>query len=1373
MKFTQEDYKNIYTWLQTYSKKDTDFTEATVPLNGDEELAFVQNGKNVKMSVLDLCNNLILFRAIDFINITEHDDDKFDLKEAIAKVQITARKPGVVITFIDKNWDQWTIYQFRGKYLTDWYDTDMWQPLFDNWKFKGYFANEYLLWALCSYPEIGDYAFVGETLKTAKVYRCVNKNQWSATTENVMDYVKVIIDGNITVGENGNWYQNGKDTGIKAEGPEGKTPILRYYGEWVQWSYDGVDWENLVNIDDFTIVNQADEEDIHTDEFGFLKFADKKYDEHVYSGLGRKFLRKKSINNVNVLLQEAINESNTRYIIQYDFDLQGATITIPENCVLDFQYGKLYNGTIVGNNTIIINNHKECLDDIQFDGTFLIDIIYWNEATKYIESLVNHSKLNTLYIEENSTVDINMEAGDIGFTTSDFCIKGNNATIAHLGFNKCSNIKIENANIEQLSSLPLIDQAIKQYDISIINSVINTVDTGNYIFNNCTIKNISPPSFLGYIFNYFIKNSSLGIVSNESTETGKIVVAHAIMELENCLCAHLDIRSMGAYLFKATSCIFENIDLSTPCCSLIDCGITNGGDINITGNSALSDSIITNTLINCKTFASSNIDIYNSTINADEVDCTRENVYNTNITADTITFHTCITVFGNIIDGAVHLLNLGVGNSICYFINNIVDNIDNIITVDQLANNQKLAIYNNKNQRDYDLCLSSIYQNNVYSDLPIKGKLNDITDNIIPQSIKYFNENGIGFKEDRVLRAWDGSELTVRRGSRSERPTLGNESYNKGVRFFDTTLNKPIYWNGSKWIDADTYESDKLRIGTTTQRPTGVPASFRYYDTSIKKMILWNGNEWVNVDGTNLTQSGGTSDRPTTGLYPGFVFYDSTLNKIIVWNGNEWITPDGANADDKTEGGSSDRPTNPPVGYVYYDIDLGKFIVWNGTEWVDYDGTQADLPTEGPTEDRPQNPPKGYVYYDETLGKFIYWNGSEWVLQDGTDADLPTEGTTDERPTNPPKGFVYYDETLGKFIYWDGTKWVLQDGTDADIPDEGTSDQRPTNPPIGFTYYDTTLKKFIYWDGTKWVDASGNDADTPSEGTDRPENPNVGTIFWDETLNKFLIWNGTIWIEIPSTPADTPESGPSTARPDDVEVGYVFNDLTLNRLVVWNGSQWVPIPTEDDYKVTKIATPTEARFALIPNTIDDGDRVDELGTKNACGMDNNSITLTHATAINLDAPAIYANGDKIYPQEITPEEQSKLMFYACIGRKTQSDAGVQGDYFTVNSQLISGASWEVFETGEAKALRITVNWKPEVNSTLRQRMMQLVFVSIAVNDINDMGGNYELPVPYYQYEANNKVIIALRDAEGSSNGLIWNSKFTINIFIPNLMITEV
>lgn len=34
----------------------------------------------------------------------------------------------------------------------------------------------------------------------------------------------------------------------------------------------------------------------------------------------------------------------------------------------------------------------------------------------------------------------------------------------------------------------------------------------------------------------------------------------------------------------------------------------------------------------------------------------------------------------------------------------------------------------------------------------------------------------------------------------NQRPSLGN--VDKGTMYFDNTLNKPIFWDGSKWVDA-------------------------------------------------------------------------------------------------------------------------------------------------------------------------------------------------------------------------------------------------------------------------------------------------------------------------------------------------------------------------------------------------------------------------------------------------------------------------------------------------------------------------------------------------------------------------------------------
>ena len=76
MYFTQEDYRKIEKWLLANSKKDTQFVEAATPLQGNETIAFVQNGKNVKTSVKDIVDQFFLLGVSDFLNITDKYGEK-------------------------------------------------------------------------------------------------------------------------------------------------------------------------------------------------------------------------------------------------------------------------------------------------------------------------------------------------------------------------------------------------------------------------------------------------------------------------------------------------------------------------------------------------------------------------------------------------------------------------------------------------------------------------------------------------------------------------------------------------------------------------------------------------------------------------------------------------------------------------------------------------------------------------------------------------------------------------------------------------------------------------------------------------------------------------------------------------------------------------------------------------------------------------------------------------------------------------------------------------------------------------------------------------------------------------------------------------
>lgn len=80
-----------------------------------------------------------------------------------------------------------------------------------------------------------------------------------------------------------------------------------------------------------TITNLADDEDIESvgQDLKVLKFADRAYNLETHIGMGYKILRRNIIDGKNILTQEMFNRTNTVYVIQYDFNLDGKTINLP------------------------------------------------------------------------------------------------------------------------------------------------------------------------------------------------------------------------------------------------------------------------------------------------------------------------------------------------------------------------------------------------------------------------------------------------------------------------------------------------------------------------------------------------------------------------------------------------------------------------------------------------------------------------------------------------------------------------------------------------------------------------------------------------------------------------------------------------------------------------------------------------------------------------------------------------------------------------------------------------------------------------------------------------------------------------------------
>lgn len=853
--FTRQQIEEIRKGLALYSKKDTQFDVASLPIDGSEEIAFVQKGKNVKMNLKELMNNLLLFRASDFINLSSILSNKFTLEEAIKAIPSIDRKVGVVITYIDKNIDDWVIFQYKSKSISDWFNLEYWKSILDEGKFKGYFANECLLYSICPAPQIGDYAFVGDTLGTAVIYRCINNGTWSVTDESALDYVKVIVAGDITVGENGNWFQNGIDTGIKAQGPKGDkgdnikgdrgdTPVLRLYNGYIQYGYDGVNWNNLVPVSDFKVINSPDEEDI-TSVNDKLKLADKTYNAATFSGLGRKYLRKNITGGKNILTDSMINTPNTIYIIQYDFDLNGATLNVPANCILQFEGGSISNGTLKSSCEITSSGKYRIFNNIKFstiqpcvgypewfgakgDG-ISDDYDAISSALNSFSKVILLCKTYLIKVEKEKLFNLssNMElkgTSSMG-STSQLLISD------HLTDAECTVVNISGSFIR------VSDIIIKKTTVSSSRQEEDYHDTAfNIEGHNILLEEVTIVGFHTAVAIGSYLTRLIGINCHHCYNGFKAYSSNKIMtSLYLLQCYAWEIANIGYSFYGYNYSQLDN-------CAGDECSLTYSIDncVGIQLNSCASE----------KSYRY----IYIANSQAINLNNTRVIIKGLGYSGTQDDYQHTITLSKNIAC-VFNNLHIKVGSASKYY-------TDTLIAIEG---------YTSYQYAQYTFI-------GAYLDAGIK----------FAECIKAYS----GYTEFNMVSLINSSIVSCRE---EDLPSLPSSIRYLSVYVRDRKRN--AYFTGEKWQDDNGFTFMRNK-GNTSQRPTitdSEDSGFMYYDTTLKKYIVWDNTQWIDGNGNKaLSTKGVTSERPTlTTSDEGFTFYDSTLKKMILWNGTAWVNMDG------------------------------------------------------------------------------------------------------------------------------------------------------------------------------------------------------------------------------------------------------------------------------------------------------------------------------------------------------------------------------------------------------------------------------------------------------------------------------------------------
>lgn len=126
-----------------------------------------------------------------------------------------------------------------------------------------------------------------------------------------------------------------------------------------------------------TINNMPDGEDLTSKDIAggksVMQLADRPYNPSAFSGKGYTILRKNVSalsrgGSSNILTQEMISQPNTVFEVRYDFDLNGAEITVPEGCILRFLGGSFKNGSINFNRNSIQAYSYKIFENLNFKG---------------------------------------------------------------------------------------------------------------------------------------------------------------------------------------------------------------------------------------------------------------------------------------------------------------------------------------------------------------------------------------------------------------------------------------------------------------------------------------------------------------------------------------------------------------------------------------------------------------------------------------------------------------------------------------------------------------------------------------------------------------------------------------------------------------------------------------------------------------------------------------------------------------------------------------------------------------------------------------------------------------------------------------------
>lgn len=287
---------------------------------------------------------------------------------------------------------------------------------------------------------------------------------------------------------------------------------------------------------------------------------------------------RKIIGGKSILTQEMLSESNTIYIVEGEYDLNGAQILVPDNVTLKFQGGAFSNGTLSGSNTTILSEAvKIFADNLTMTGSWKVPIVY----PEWFGAIGDGINDDTMSIQKS----VNLGADEILFINSTYSITSTINVNHPISIQGNGNELRMNAN--GMSNIFAITD-VNGFKISEIKFNANLKGRGSIAIAKCSNFEISGCVFTGYSKEYAYYKTDSGLMIDSSVDgivQRNIWTDHGFQygavteDLNRCL----TIQSISSRIMVDSN-IFDKVNQAIVI-DAIDCIISNNTFVDVRDNS--------------------------------------------------------------------------------------------------------------------------------------------------------------------------------------------------------------------------------------------------------------------------------------------------------------------------------------------------------------------------------------------------------------------------------------------------------------------------------------------------------------------------------------------------------------------------------------------------------------------------------------------------------------------------------------------------------------------------------------------------------------------------------------------------------------------